>query len=200
MATWFGETDCQVRVTSETPGLPFAHRNPVGAWSVAIQRRRARCACGGTDARPKTNGIQAKRLVGRTHGRRCDRQTGTCRPAGTSDVHPSSARFIGHLYPLPTRGARRIPKLWQEPNAERPFDGWNDAWAKLFDFFEALFANPTFWDEKGGAHGFREVTPMSIASSIADLLHAGTRDDSRAYSPSASPPRLGSPGDVARSW
>ena len=74
-------------------------------------------------------------------------------------------------------------KLWREPNAERPFEGWDDAWPKLFDFFEALLANPTFWSGKNRAHGFREVTPMWIASSIADLLHAGTRDDSRAYSP-----------------
>jgi len=79
-------------------------------------------------------------------------------------------------------------KLWREPNAERPFEGWDDGWPKLLDFFEALLANPTFWNEKGGAHGFREVTPMWIASSIADLLQAGTRDDSRAY-PSALLPR-----------
>jgi hypothetical protein len=78
-------------------------------------------------------------------------------------------------------------KLWREPNAERPFEGWDDAWPKLFAFFETLLANPTFWDDKGGAHGFREVTPMWIASSIADLLHAGTRDDSRAYSPALLP-------------
>jgi hypothetical protein len=79
-------------------------------------------------------------------------------------------------------------KLWREPNAERPFEGWDDAWPKLFDLFEALLANPTFWEGKSGAHGFREVTPMWIASSIADSLQAGTRDDSRAY-PSALLPR-----------
>jgi len=79
-------------------------------------------------------------------------------------------------------------KLWREPNAERPFEGWDDAWPKLFDCFEALLANPTFWEEKRDAHGFREVTPMWIASSIADSLQAGTRDDSRAY-PSALLPR-----------
>ncbi len=78
-------------------------------------------------------------------------------------------------------------KLWREPSAERPFEGWDDAWPKLFEFFETLLNNPTFWNETGAAHGFREVTPMWIASSIADLLQAGTRDDSRAYSPQLLP-------------
>jgi hypothetical protein len=79
-------------------------------------------------------------------------------------------------------------KLWREPDAERPFEAWDDAWPKLFDFFEVLLAIPTFWENKVGEHGFREVTPTWIASSIADLLHAGTRDDGRAY-PAALLPR-----------
>ncbi|MGZ5441011.1 MAG: hypothetical protein ACXW5U_14705 [Thermoanaerobaculia bacterium] len=79
-------------------------------------------------------------------------------------------------------------RLWREPDSEGRFEGWDDAWPKLFDFFDALLARATFWDEKGIAHAFSEVTPMWIASSLADLLQAGTRDDNRAY-PAALLPR-----------
>src|SRR5579862_2333057 len=79
-------------------------------------------------------------------------------------------------------------KLWREPNSERPFQAWGDSWPRIFDFFEALLASEGFWSAKEGARGVQEVTPMWIASSIADLLEAGTRDDARAY-PAALLPR-----------
>lgn len=72
-------------------------------------------------------------------------------------------------------------KLWREPNTDRPFAAWDDIWPKLFDFFEILLADPMFWDDRGDASRLHEVTPMWIASAIADLLQAGTRDDGRAY-------------------
>lgn len=72
-------------------------------------------------------------------------------------------------------------KLWREPNADRPFDGWNDAWPRLFDFVEALLAREDFWTSTGDKSDFREVNPMWIASSVAALLQEGTRDDKRAY-------------------
>lgn len=77
-------------------------------------------------------------------------------------------------------------KLWREPDAERPFVDWDAAWARLFDFFMALLNDPSFWITAGGGVR-REVTPMWIAAAIGDLLHAGTRDDARAYPPALLP-------------
>ena len=71
-------------------------------------------------------------------------------------------------------------RLWREPSAEQPYSDWDEAWHRLFAFFGELLGNATFWNEDQG-RGQREVTPMWIAASIADLLQAGTRDDARAY-------------------
>jgi hypothetical protein len=79
-------------------------------------------------------------------------------------------------------------KLWRETTVERPFEGGDHAWPKLFDFFDALLQNQTFWDQMDGMPPAREVTPMWVASVVADLLQAGTRDDNHAY-PAALLPR-----------
>ena len=71
-------------------------------------------------------------------------------------------------------------KLWRETKTRAAPGGWDDGiWRRLFDFFEGLLQDPTFWEtgdgrEMGATHG-------RIADGVADLLHEGTRDDDRAY-------------------
>lgn len=98
-------------------------------------------------------------------------------------------------------------RAWREPDSERPCTEWDTAWSQLFDFFTGVLIDPSFWSRAGDGEG-REVTPMWIASAIADLLQAGTRDDARAYPPALLPmgwsllqillehgERVGEPGD-----
>jgi len=73
--------------------------------------------------------------------------------------------------------------IWEKPkNKELNLD-WDIAWGRLIDFFAQLLDKPDFWTEEVVSN--HELTPARdwIPPIIAEFLHAGTRDDNKAYPP-----------------
>ena len=70
-------------------------------------------------------------------------------------------------------------RLFDTPKAQQPPIDWDQTWPALMDFFEKLLENPDLGKKAEGRAPFNWLPPA-----MADLLHAGTRDDDRAYSPS----------------
>jgi len=78
-------------------------------------------------------------------------------------------------------------KLWDAWDGERDGFDWNDAWAKLVEFFENILGDQHFWSEPVTED--RSLSPNRnwIPPVISDFLRAGTRSDQRAYSPDLLP-------------
>lgn len=74
-------------------------------------------------------------------------------------------------------------RLWAMSKEKQPHLDWNVAWEGLIDFFERLLNNPEFWTEEVIQE--QDLTPTRdwIPPIIAEFLHAGTKDDDKAYSP-----------------
>ena len=74
-------------------------------------------------------------------------------------------------------------RLWDMSKEKQPHLDWNVAWEGLINFFERLLNNPEFWTEKVIQE--QDLTPTRdwIPPIIAEFLHAGTKDDDKAYSP-----------------
>ena len=73
--------------------------------------------------------------------------------------------------------------LWDMSKGKQPHLDWNVAWEGLINFFERLLNNPEFWTEE--VIQKQDLTPTRdwIPPIIAEFLHAGTKDDDKAYSP-----------------
>ena len=78
-------------------------------------------------------------------------------------------------------------RLWDVPKEKQQDLDWNLAWERLIDFFEQLLNNPEFWTEEVVQE--QDLTPTRdwIPPIIAEFLHAGTKDDDKAYSPKLLP-------------
>lgn len=74
-------------------------------------------------------------------------------------------------------------RLWAMYKEKQPHLDWNVAWEGLINFFERLLDNPEFWTEEVIQE--QDLTPTRdwIPPIIAEFLHAGTKDDDKAYSP-----------------
>lgn len=74
-------------------------------------------------------------------------------------------------------------RLWDMSKEKQPHLDWNVAWEGLINFFERLLNNPEFWTEEVIQE--QDLTPTRdwIPPIIAEFLHAGTKDDDKAYSP-----------------
>lgn len=74
-------------------------------------------------------------------------------------------------------------RLWNISKEKQLDLDWNLAWEGLIDFFEQLLNNPEFWTEEVIQE--QDLTPTRdwIPPIIAEFLHAGTKDDDKAYSP-----------------
>jgi hypothetical protein len=58
---------------------------------------------------------------------------------------------------------------------------WEQGWPDIVSFLEQLTQNEEFWKDT------QAPRESGVASAVADLLHAGTSDDDRAYSPGLLP-------------
>jgi hypothetical protein len=74
-------------------------------------------------------------------------------------------------------------RLW-ELNSDKPAEfEWDSAWPCLFNFFDRLVTDPAFWNEEVQENQGALLIPTRnwIPPAIANLLRAGTRQDSKAY-------------------
>ena len=74
-------------------------------------------------------------------------------------------------------------RLWDMSKEKQPHLDWNVAWEGLINFFERLLNNPEFWTEEVIQEQDLAPTRDWIPPIIAEFLHAGTKDDDKAYSP-----------------
>jgi len=74
-----------------------------------------------------------------------------------------------------------LQQSWQVKEGENVEVDWNLAWEKLVDFFERLVENPDFWTEQVTETAAFIGNRDWVASAISEFLHAGTRNDERAY-------------------
>jgi hypothetical protein len=70
-------------------------------------------------------------------------------------------------------------RLWETNRSTIP--DWSRAWHMLFSFMEELLLSDAFWTEAASEDANLTPTRDWIPSLVAELLRAGTRDDSAAY-------------------
>ena len=91
--------------------------------------------------------------------------------------------FLDAKRPYQYGAINGFKRLW-DMSKEKQLDlNWNLAWEGLIYLFERLLNNPEFWTEEVIQE--QDLTPARdwIPPIIAEFLHAGTKDDDKAYSP-----------------
>lgn len=83
-----------------------------------------------------------------------------------------------------------LKQVWEKPSASRPNVDWARTWDRLLDFLHDLISPPDFWAENVEPNQDLNPDRDWIPPVIADLLHAGTRDDGNAYVPALLPKGL----------
>lgn len=73
-----------------------------------------------------------------------------------------------------------LKQAWDAPNARQQAD-WEQGWLDIVSFLDLLTGTPSFWRDSEASRDW------AVAGAIADLLHAGTSNDERAYSPGLLP-------------
>jgi hypothetical protein len=68
-----------------------------------------------------------------------------------------------------------LKQAWDAPNAKQEAD-WEQGWPDIVSFLEQLTRNEEFWKD------MQAPRDSGVVSVAADLLHAGTSNDERAYS------------------
>lgn len=80
--------------------------------------------------------------------------------------------------------------LWDSHKETKPTIDWDSAWNSLFDFFEKLIDDETFWTEE--VEQSRDFVPTRdwIPPKISEFIEAGTKKDESAYTPDLLPRTL----------
>jgi hypothetical protein len=69
-----------------------------------------------------------------------------------------------------------LKEAWEAANQSKETD-WNQGWQNIISFFEQLIGNPEFWRQETTEDSRRDW----VVTAVADCLHAGTKNDDRAY-------------------
>jgi hypothetical protein len=92
--------------------------------------------------------------------------------------------FLDAVLPYQHGVISGFKRLWDAPKDRESSANWDEAWDRLIAFFEQLLKNP---DAGRKIEDGDDFTHNWLISVIADLLHAGTREDDHAYDPSLLP-------------
>lgn len=95
--------------------------------------------------------------------------------------------FLSAKRPYQYGVIKGFKRLWETPTERKQHFDWNFAWQRLIDFFDELIGTPEFWAEE--VIHYENLTPTHdwIPPVIAEFLHAGTKDDDKAYPPELLP-------------
>jgi hypothetical protein len=88
--------------------------------------------------------------------------------------------FLDAALPYQVALVRGFKNAWDAHGDQQAGTAWDDTWQALIGFFERLLTNPELGKT---TEGVGDATRNGLVSSIADLLHAGIRDDDHSYAP-----------------
>ncbi|MCX7110122.1 MAG: hypothetical protein NTX45_08330 [Proteobacteria bacterium] len=78
-------------------------------------------------------------------------------------------------------------KLWDKPASNTTNIDWDNAWEQIIKFLEELLSSEGFWTEDIVEYDVMTPNRNWIPPMVADLLHAGSRNDLHAYAPDLLP-------------